>query len=153
MVSWQTSHCITKHWRSNPLHCNTLAHQDTKSANHRASFPCVASPPLRPITFDVTACHATRYRTLRCCLRDCVLRPLEHPWTRRSSPRRVEGSDEWIFACSPPIVSCSLLAANTVLGRNPQNPNYRPAIRVVICITLVGLKYALFIWARDLFPG
>lgn len=59
MVSWQTSHCITKHWRSNPLHCNTLAHQDTKSANHRASFPCVASPPLRPITFDVTACHAT----------------------------------------------------------------------------------------------
>lgn len=53
------SHCITKHWRSNPQHRNTLAHQDTKSANHRASFPCVAGPPLRPITFDVTACHAT----------------------------------------------------------------------------------------------
>lgn len=93
------SHCITTHWRSNPQDCNTLDQQDTKTANPRASFPSAAGTPLRPITFDVTACHATRYRTLRCCLRDCVSRPL----TCCSSPQ-MNG-----LSCPSPIASCSYL--------------------------------------------
>ena len=79
-VSWETkhahSHCITKHWRSNPHDCNTLDQQDTKTAYHRSSFPSAAPspPPYHLRRHRLSRDEVPYFALLLACLR--VARPL-----------------------------------------------------------------------------
>jgi hypothetical protein len=89
-----------------------LDHQDTKSANHRASFPCAAgsSSALSPSTSPLV----TRRGTVLCAAA-CVI-ACRVPWTCSSDPE-TNG-----LSCLPPIVFCGYLPGTLFWAVIPTTP-------------------------------
>jgi len=128
-----------------------LDQQDTKTANHRASFPCAAAllSALSPSTSPLV----TRRGTVLCAAA-CVI-ACRVPWTCSSGLAPLKRTDYRVRHQSCIVATCREHCFGQSYRLLPLQYDCIswPAIRVVLCGTLVGLKYAFFICARNLFPG